>query len=196
MNALFFSKYCQHCDQLMLKLRESEFIDKIDFICVDVRNHQKNGKKTLDAVKVDQLISRYKITTVPTIVLGNKKASGSNCFNIIKQFSNTKKEANQQQNSIQQSQQVASPEGPSGVSSELFGYSDNYSYLGSEVPQEKGFNYLNKDSKQDVEEVQEMTFAEEQPANAKNNDVASDYERMMIERSNFDNARSGRRAIQ
>lgn len=188
MNALFFSKYCKDCEELIYQLQDSELYDKLDFICVDSRNHQQNGNPTQEAQKVNQLISRYKISKVPTIVLGNKKATGSNAFNIIKEFSSKKKDV--PQNNSQNNSKNTNPIGPQGVSGELFGYSDDYSFLGNDnTPQEKAFNYLNNNQ---TEEVQEMISVSNDNSQ-NNNDVNNSYEQMMAERNNFDNSRSIKR---
>lgn len=184
MNGLFFSKYCKNCEELIHHLKQSDLYDKLEFICVDVRNHKKGNSLSPEAVQVNQLISKYKISKVPTIVMGNKKATGGNAFNIIKQFSSTKKEAPPPSTENKQG-------GPQGVSGELFGYSDDYAFLGNDnTPQEKAFNYLKNPNQ---EEIQEMITVDTEPDKQMNNDVNNSFEKMMAERNNFDNGRSIKR---
>lgn len=187
MNALFYSKYCSSCQELINELGKSELYDKLEFICVDIRNHKKDGKLISEAVQVNQLISKYKIEKVPTIVMGNKKATGTNAFNIIKQFSNSKPSVPEEKTVTNKSSENKGD--PKGISGELFGYSDDYAFLGNDnVPQEKAFNYLNNEK----EEIQEMINVDES-SHQINQDVNNNFEKMMSDRNNFDNSRSIKR---
>lgn len=77
--ALYYSKYCKHCKELLLQLSRTQIKKDIHFICIDQRETIKDGSVHIILSNGQKLLMPPNITTVPSILLlhhGNRVLAG------------------------------------------------------------------------------------------------------------------------
>ena len=116
MNVLYYSNYCDHCKNLLVKLSKSHIKKDIYFICVDKRKVH-NGTTYIVLEDGKEITLPNIITSVPSIILfsrGNMLLKGNDILKYI----------NQQMEAIEQIKE------PDAFSMNFSSFtSDSYSYL-------------------------------------------------------------------
>ena len=77
--ALYYSKFCTHCKELLLQLSRTQIKKDIHFICIDQRETNKDGSVHIILSNGQRLLLPPNITTVPAILLlhhGNRAITG------------------------------------------------------------------------------------------------------------------------
>jgi hypothetical protein len=121
---LYYSQFCQHSKELLLKLSRTKQKTKIHFICIDKRERQQNGETHIILENGSHILLPDTVKEVPSILLlnnNNKVLSGLN--NILDYLKPQEKEINRvATNNNMEPQAFFSYEMGSSLS-------DNYSYL-------------------------------------------------------------------
>ena len=79
--ALYYSQYCNHCKELLLKLSRTQNKNSIHFICIDKRERNKDGSIYVLLENGQKLLLPSNIKTVPSLLLlhhGNRVLDGMN----------------------------------------------------------------------------------------------------------------------
>lgn len=77
--ALYYSKYCDHCKELLVKVSRSKTRDDIHFICIDNRTKHTDGSTHIILDNGQRLLLPPNVTKVPSILLlhhGNRVLDG------------------------------------------------------------------------------------------------------------------------
>lgn len=77
--ALYYSKYCNHCKELLLKLSRTQMKNDVHFICIDNREKKKDGTVYIILDNGQKLLLPPNIKEVPAILLlhhGNRVVNG------------------------------------------------------------------------------------------------------------------------
>ena len=118
---LYYSNYCQHCENILSLLAKTKLKDSIHFLNIDNRITE-NGKIHIVLSNGKKLLLPDIVKEVPSLILlhqGNIVLEGKKILNYFKDEINKQ---NKQTNNI--------PSEPSAFSlTEMDGMSDNYSYL-------------------------------------------------------------------
>ena len=76
---LYYSNYCNHCKQLLLKLSRTKTRDDLHFVCIDKRERHKDGTTNIILENGQRLLLPPNVKSVPTILLlhhGNRAIDG------------------------------------------------------------------------------------------------------------------------
>ena len=173
---LFYSNYCQHCKELLIKINNFNLKEKVNFNCVD------QNRKNLPAF----------VKSVPTIIVPseNKMFSGENVFNWVNNEISKMNVKNKQNNQNQNNQ---SDDVLPWVNSEMNnGFSDAFSFLDSDSTTEgkpiaHSFSFID-DSFSTT--INTPTDGSQQQNNNTSNKIDSDYEALMKSRGD-DNFNQG-----
>jgi hypothetical protein len=77
--ALYYSNYCDHCKELLMKISRTKISDDIHFICIDKRVKQNDGSTHIILENGQHLLLPPNVTKVPSILLlhhGNRVIDG------------------------------------------------------------------------------------------------------------------------
>ena len=168
--AIFYSNKCKH-SQRALELINSNNIN-INKICIDSKN-----------INLPKFLK-----VVPTII--NKEnpqpLEGNAVFKWIEQFKNSSNTSVTNTNNQSNNQSNRKPDNDLGgiqpfFSSEMSGYSDNYSYIGNENPMEHSFQFLGNSN---INTSNSAQSTQNQHSSDKEKQLNSEYERMMEQRQN------------
>ena len=170
---LFYSNYCQHCKEILIKANNFNLKEKLNFNCVD------QNRKNIPAF----------VKSVPTIIVPseNKMLSGENVFNWINsEISKINMNKNNQNNN--------KPDDVlPWVNSEMNnGFSDAFSFLDSETTTEgkpiaHSFSFIDDSFSTKINTPNDGS---QQQNNNKSNRIDSDYEALMKSRGD-DNFNQG-----
>ena len=122
--ALYYSNYCDHCKELLMKVSRSKTCDDIHFICIDKRVKHTDGSTHIILENGQRLLLPPNVTKVPSILLlhhGNRVLDGlKEIYNYLNPGEIEINNAATQQNGE-----------PKAFSTSEMGatLSDNYSYL-------------------------------------------------------------------
>jgi len=78
-SVLYYSKFCQHCKELITKIARTKTKDDIHFVCIDKREKHKDGSTHVILETGQRLLLPPNITTVPAVLLlhhGNRVVTG------------------------------------------------------------------------------------------------------------------------
>jgi hypothetical protein len=78
-SVLYYSNYCNHCKQLLLKLSRTKTRDDIHFVCIDKREKHKDGTTHVILENGQRLLLPPNVKSVPTVLLlhhGNRVIDG------------------------------------------------------------------------------------------------------------------------
>ena len=81
---LYYSNYCRHCKELLLKISRTQKKNEMHFVCLDKREKNKDGSIHIILENGQRLLLPPNITTVPSILLlhrGNRVIDGLNNIN-------------------------------------------------------------------------------------------------------------------
>jgi hypothetical protein len=76
---VYYSNYCNHCKELLLKLSRSKSRDDLHFICIDKREKHADGSTNIILENGQRLLMPPNIKKVPAILLlhhGNRAIDG------------------------------------------------------------------------------------------------------------------------
>ena len=76
---LYYSNYCNHCKQLLLKLSRTKTRDDLHFVCIDKREKHKDGTTNIILENGQRLLLPPNVKSVPTVLLlhhGNRVIDG------------------------------------------------------------------------------------------------------------------------
>jgi len=76
---LYYSNYCNHCKQLLLKLSRTKTRDDLHFVCIDKREKHKDGTTHIILENGKRLLLPPNVKSVPTVLLlhhGNRVIDG------------------------------------------------------------------------------------------------------------------------
>ena len=76
---LYYSNYCNHCKQLLLKLSRTKTRDDLHFVCIDKRERHKDGTTNIILENGQRLLLPPNVKSVPTVLLlhhGNRVIDG------------------------------------------------------------------------------------------------------------------------
>ena len=76
---LYYSNYCNHCKQLLLKLSRTKTRDDLHFVCIDKREKHKDGSINIILENGQRLLLPPNVKSVPTVLLlhhGNRVIDG------------------------------------------------------------------------------------------------------------------------
>ncbi len=77
--ALYYSNYCDHCKELLMKVSRTKISDDIHFICIDKRVKQQDGSTHIILENGQHLLLPPNVTKVPAVLLlhhGNRVIDG------------------------------------------------------------------------------------------------------------------------
>jgi hypothetical protein len=77
--ALYYSNYCDHCKELLMKVSRTKISDDIHFICIDKRVRQNDGSTHIILENGQHLLLPPNVTKVPSVLLlhhGNRVIDG------------------------------------------------------------------------------------------------------------------------
>lgn len=77
--ALYYSNYCEHCKELLMKVSRTKTSNDIHFICIDNRSKQSDGSTHVILENGQHLLLPPNVTKVPSILLlhhGNRVMDG------------------------------------------------------------------------------------------------------------------------
>ena len=77
--ALYYSNYCDHCKELLMKVSRTKTSNDIHFICIDNRSKQSDGSTHIILENGQHLLLPPNVTKVPSILLlhhGNRVMDG------------------------------------------------------------------------------------------------------------------------
>ena len=117
-STLFFSNYCQHCKELLIKINNFNLKESLNFTCVD------QNRQNLPAF----------VKSVPSLIIPteNKMLSGDDVFNWVNNEVSKKTENKNNQNMNNQPEDILP-----WVNCEMNnGYSDSFSFLDSDTTTE------------------------------------------------------------
>ena len=120
---LYYSNYCNHCKNLLMKLSRSKTKNDLHFICIDKREKHKDGTMHIILENGQRLLLPSNVKQVPCVLLlhhGNRVIDGLN--EIMHYLNPGEVEINNQATSFNGEPLAFSM-------SEMGGLSDNYSYL-------------------------------------------------------------------
>jgi len=189
---LFYSNYCANCKEFVQILYKSPFFEKFKKICVD--NNPKIPKE---------------ITSIPCIIVPriSKPLVGTEAFHWLRGMNQIHLQEQEQQINTQASNKAhysekdkkqESPDGPGGdptnlnyamgsvtaYSGTMGGFSDNFSFIGSDSPMEHSFSFIGDNKGQTIYTPQEGDpRASMESSSGKKTDVDKDYERLIEARS-------------
>jgi len=186
---LFYSNYCNNCKEFIQLLYKSPFFDKFQKICVD--NNPKIPKE---------------ITSIPTIIVPRmpKPLVGTEAFQWLRGMNQLYLQQQEQQvnNSAAEKAHYSQPsqqkeEAPSNdptnlnyvmgsvtaYSGTMGGFSDNFSFIGSESPMEHSFSFIGDNAHKIYTPQDGDPRAAMESTNAKKNDMDKDYERLIAMRN-------------
>ena len=78
-SVLYYSNYCQHCKDLIMKISRTKTRDDIHFVCIDKREKHKDGSTHIILENGQRLLLPPNIKKVPSILLlhhGNRVLDG------------------------------------------------------------------------------------------------------------------------
>ena len=78
-SVLYYSKFCNHCKELITKIAKTKTKDEIHFVCIDNRERHKDGTTNIILDNGQRLLLPPNISTVPSILLlhhGNRVLAG------------------------------------------------------------------------------------------------------------------------
>ena len=78
-SVLYYSKFCNHCKELITKIAKTKTKDDIHFVCIDNRQRHKDGTTNIILDNGQRLLLPPNISTVPSILLlhhGNRVLAG------------------------------------------------------------------------------------------------------------------------
>ena len=77
--ALYYSNYCEHCKELLMRVSRTKISDDIHFICIDKRVKQQDGSTHIILENGQHLLLPPNVTKVPAVLLlhhGNRVIDG------------------------------------------------------------------------------------------------------------------------
>ena len=121
---LYYSNYCEHCQNLLKQIAQHEIKDDIHFLCIDKRI-KKDGAIYIQLENGQEILLPPNVKKVPSLLLlnkGNVVVDGENVNNYI--FKNTQQQGSNNMNNLVNDEPLA-------FSLDDFGtiMSDSYSYL-------------------------------------------------------------------
>lgn len=186
---LFYSNYCANCKEFIQQLYKSQFFEKFKKVCVD------------NNPKVPQ-----QITSIPTIIVPRmmKPLVGTEAFHWLRgmnQMHLREEESKINSNASNQAQngqvkaegQTSDPTNLSyamgsvtAYSGTMGGFSDDFSFIGNENPQEHSFSFLGGNGNGKIYTPQENGDdpRSSMESGSKKNDMDKDFERLMAMRAN------------
>ena len=120
---LYYSNYCNHCKNLLMKLSRSKTKNDLHFVCIDKREKHKDGTIHIILENSQRLLLPPNVKQVPCVLLlhhGNRVIDGLN--EIMHYLNPGEVEINNKATSFNGEPLAFSM-------SEMGGLSDNYSYL-------------------------------------------------------------------
>jgi len=78
-SVLYYSKFCEHCKELITKIARTKTKDDIHFVCIDKREKHEDGSTQIILENGQRLLLPPNITTVPAVLLlhhGNRVLTG------------------------------------------------------------------------------------------------------------------------
>jgi len=78
-SVLYYSKFCEHCKELISKVARSKTKDGIHFVCIDKREKHEDGSWHVILENGQRMLLPSTISTVPSVLLlhhGNRMLTG------------------------------------------------------------------------------------------------------------------------
>lgn len=78
-SVLYYSKFCNHCKELIIKISKTKTKNEMHFVCIDNREKHKDGTINIILDNGQRLLLPPNIQTVPALLLlhhGNRVLSG------------------------------------------------------------------------------------------------------------------------
>ena len=78
-SVLYYSKFCNHCKELITRIAKTKTKDDLHFICIDNREKHKDGTINIILDNGQRILLPPNITTVPSVLLlhhGNRVLGG------------------------------------------------------------------------------------------------------------------------
>jgi len=95
MDILYYSNYCKHSQKIIQTLVKGNMSDKLSFICIDKRHHDKQTNQTFITLENgSKVVMPPNIQSVPSLLLIQKGYKVILGDDIVKHFHNTLKEVN------------------------------------------------------------------------------------------------------
>lgn len=186
---LFYSNYCANCKEFIQQLYKTQFFEKFKKVCVD--NNPKVPPQ---------------ISSIPTIIVPRmmKPLVGTEAFHWLRGMNQlhlreeenkiNSSASNQAQNGqVKAEGQSSDPTNLSyamgavtAYSGTMGGFSDNFSFIGSENPQEHSFSFLGNNNNGKIYTPQENGDdpRSSMESGSKKNDMDKDFEKLMAMRAN------------
>jgi len=181
---LFYSNYCANCKEFIQSLYKSQFFEKFKKICVD--NNPRIPKE---------------ITSIPAIVVPRmmKPLIGTEAFHWLRGMNQMQLQQQEKQINISSAPKSGSNSADgdptnlnyamgsvTAYSGTMDGFSDNFSFLGNDNPQEHSFSFLGQDGSKinTPQEGGDDPRAAMISAGGGKSDFDKDFERLMASRSN------------
>ena len=160
---LFHSKHCEHSKMLIMLIKNTEIADSLKMVCVDTRS---------------PILKNYNITEVPTIIYENKKYEGDQAFQLVEKVASSSLSPKESSSSIPTKEGEDVLANVQHFNAEFDGFSDNFSTFGEEKPNplERSFSFLQSDKASNM-------IPESKVKESNKKDIASDYERLIKQRS-------------
>ena len=121
---LYYSNYCEHCKELLMKVSRTKTSNDIHFICIDNRSKQSDGSTHIILENGQHLLLPPNVTKVPSILLlhhGNRVIDG---LNEIYEYLNPSEVQENNKATLQNGEPLAFSTSEMGSN-----LSDNYSYF-------------------------------------------------------------------
>jgi len=187
---LFYSNYCANCKEFIQSLYKSPFFEKFQKICVD-----KNPKIPKEIQSVPCII----VPRITKPLVGTEAFHWLRGMNQIHLQEQEKSENNKAANQAHYKPEPApKAEGQTGdptnlnyamgavtaYSGTMGGFSDNYSFIGTDAPMEHSFSFLG-DKQANIPTPQEGDpRSAMESSSSKKNDMDKDFERLVAMRNN------------
>jgi hypothetical protein len=170
---LFYSNFCAHSKEFIQLLYKSEYNTKFIKVSVD------DGK-----VRLPQCI-----TSVPSIIVPgfNRPLVGDEVFGWLQSASNKNRNGGGGGDggggSNNSNSNSNANDGIEAYSSEMNGYSDNFSYLGDAKPLDRSFAFLNSQSNT-INTPTEASFENPKASQDEKSEMTMAYEQLISQRTN------------
>jgi len=187
---LFYSNYCNNCKEFVALLYKSPFFEKFTKICVD-----KNTKIPKEITAIPSIV----VPRIPKPLVGTEAFTWLRGMNQMYLQEQEKKVNTTAANTAHYSNETPKAEGQTAdptnltyamgtvtaYSGTMGGFSDNFSFIGTDSPMEHSFSFLGDNGSTRINTPQDGDpRSAMESSSGKKTDMDKDYERMIAMRNN------------